>query len=202
MYQNSNFGTRWFYAFINRMEWASNGSTRLYVITDVIQTWFFDINYYQSYVDRCHSDTDIPGDNIIPEDFTDISHGGYHQVGTHDLTPREIFLYATCTPTGTPMSGQVLNGMYTGSAKVIGATTVNPEPMNEQLNNYVKQGTASAVSRIQQTTSQNGAIISFAKRPSYLACMSGASQQAYYPTNKKLLSGAFITCYFICMDKS
>ena len=27
MYQNSNFGTRWFYAFINRMEWASNGST-------------------------------------------------------------------------------------------------------------------------------------------------------------------------------
>ena len=94
------------------------------------------------------------------------------------------------------MSGQVLNGMYTGSAKVIGATTVNPAPMNEQLNNYVKQGTASAVSRIQQTTSQNGAIISFAKRPSYLACMSGASQQAYYPTNKKLLSGAFITCYF------
>lgn len=196
MYQNSNFGTRWFYAFINRMEWASNGSTRLYVSTDVIQTWFFDINYYQSYVDRCHSDTDTPGDNIVPEDFTDISHGGYHQVGTHDLAPREIFLYATCTPTGMPMSGQVLNGMYTGSAKVIGATTVNPEPMNEQLSNYVKQGTASAVSRIQQTTSQNGAIISFAKRPSYLACMSGTSQQAYYPTNKKLLSGAFITCYF------
>ena len=98
MYQNSNFGTRWFYAFINSMEWASNGSTRLYVSTDVIQTWFFDITYYQSYVDRCHSDTDIPGDNIIPEDFTDISHGGYHQVGTHDLTPREIFLYATCLP--------------------------------------------------------------------------------------------------------
>ena len=77
MYQNSNFGTRWFYAFINRMEWASNGSTRLYVSTDVIQTWFFDIKYYQSYVDRCHSDTDVVGDNIVPEDFTTGDGGGY-----------------------------------------------------------------------------------------------------------------------------
>ena len=66
MYKNTNFSNRWFYAFINRMEWASNGSTRLYVSTDVIQTWFFDITYYQSYVDTCHSDTDVAGDNIVP----------------------------------------------------------------------------------------------------------------------------------------
>lgn len=196
MYQNANFGQRWFYAFINRMEWASNGSTRLYVSTDVIQTWFFDITYYQSYVDRCHSDTDVAGDNIVPEDFTDISHGGYHQVGTHDLTPREIFLYATCTPSGTATNGEVINGMYSGASKVIGATTTNPSPLNTQLDEYVKQGTATAVSRIQQTTNQNGAIITFPKRPTYLACMSGTGQSTYYPTNKKILSGAFITCYF------
>ena len=43
MYQNANFTNKWFYAFINRVEWASNSSTRLYCSTDCIHTWFFDI---------------------------------------------------------------------------------------------------------------------------------------------------------------
>ena len=51
MYQNNNFTNKWFYAFIDRIEWASNSSVRLYVSTDVIQTWFFDITYYDSYVE-------------------------------------------------------------------------------------------------------------------------------------------------------
>ena len=115
MYQNSNFGTRWFYAFINRMEWASNGSTRLYVSTDVIQTWFFDINYYQSYVDRCHSDTDVAGDNIVPEDFTTGDGGGYQVAGYTDLAPDGIAVFATATYDGESKTGSVNSGIYSGA---------------------------------------------------------------------------------------
>ena len=105
MYKNSNFTTRWFYAFIIRMEWASNGSTRLYVSTDVIQTWFFDITYYQSYVDRCHSSTDVVGDNIVPEDFTIGDAGGYQVAGSSDVAPDGIAVFATTTYTGESKTG-------------------------------------------------------------------------------------------------
>lgn len=195
MYKNSNFSTRWFYAFINRMEWASNGSTRLYVSTDVIQTWFFDITYYQSYVDRCHSDTDVAGDNIVPEDFTDASNGGYSQVGSIDMTPNNIWVFATATPSGTPIDGTLESGVYSGSGKVIGVVTSNISTLNTHLQNYVNNGTATAVSKIQQNTGKNGAGISFAKHPSHIDCASGNTLVSFIPKNKKLLSGAFITAY-------
>lgn len=187
MYQNSNFGTRWFYAFINRMEWASNGSTRLYVSTDVIQTWFFDITYYQSYVDRCHSDTDVVGDNIVPESFTTGDAGGYQQAGSQDLSPNWVLVYATAQYDGSPAPAVTGSKIASGSGLVYNKA-FNQSDLTEVLNQYVKNGTATAISRIQQVPVGNHSpTISFSKYPSAI--------HGYVPTNKKLLSGAFITNY-------
>ena len=187
MYQNSNFGTRWFYAFINRMEWASNGSTRLYVSTDVIQTWFFDITYYQSYVDRCHSDTDVVGDNIVPESFTTGDAGGYQQAGSQDLSPNWVLVYATAQYDGSPAPAVTGSKIASGSG-IVYNKAFNQSDLTEVLNQYVKNGTATAISRIQQVPVGNHSpTISFSKYPSAI--------HGYVPTNKKLLSGAFITNY-------
>lgn len=187
MYKNSNFSTRWFYAFINRMEWASNGSTRLYVSTDVIQTWFFDITYYQSYIDRCHSDTDVAGDNIVTEDFSGIGQGGYQQFGVQSLQPNWVTIFATAYPDGTAVQPYDLNGIVSGC----GAVWQKPYDKTDlatTLNNYVKNGTASAVAKIQQWPAGNHAATgSFPKYPSAIG--------GYTPINKKLLSGAYIQCY-------
>ena len=194
MYQNSNFSGRWFYAFINRIEWASNNSTRLYVSTDVIQTWFFDITYYQSYVDRCHSDTDVAGDNIVPEDFTTGDNGGYQIAGTIDLTPTEIAVFATSNAAsgGVSSTGTVVNGIFTGAQPVLdGVSITNISNLKTLLDSYVNNGTATAVARIQQyppvASVSGGKLLSFQKRPT--------SINGYTPTNKKLLSGAFISCF-------
>ena len=187
MYQNSNFGTRWFYAFINRMEWASNSSTRLYVSTDVIQTWFFDINYYQSYVDRCHSDTDVVGDNIVPESFTTCDAGGYQQAGSQDLSPNWVLVYATAQYDGSPAPAVTGSKIASGSG-IVYNKAFNQSDLTEVLNQYVKNGTATAISRIQQVPVGNHSpAISFSKYPSAI--------HGYVPINKKLLSGAFITNY-------
>lgn len=187
MYQNSNFTNKWFYAFIVRMEWLSNNSTRIYLATDVIQTWFFDITYYQSYIDRCHSDTDVVGDNIVPEDFTGAGRGGYDQAGSQDLTPNWITVFATTQPDGTPLPPTDLSGIVSGT----GAAWRNPydnATLTSLLNQYVKNGTATAVAKIQQWPAGNhSATFSFAKHPSTI--------NGYSPKNKKLLSGAFISCY-------
>lgn len=190
MYQNANFGQRWFYAFINRMEWASNGSTRLYVSTDVIQTWFFDITYYQSYVDRCHSDTDIVGDNIVPEDFTTGNNGGYQVVGSQDMRPNNAAVFATTNAGGLSYDGGTHSGIYSG-AGLIGDFDVGiPSTLNTTLQAYVNQGTATAVVKIQQypaALQSAGAIYPFSKTPTNIS--------GYTPVNKKLLSAAFITCF-------
>lgn len=189
MYQNANFTNKWFYAFINKIEWASNNSVRLYVSTDCIQTWFFDITYFQSYVDRCHSDTDVAGDNIVPEDFSVGNPGGYQLAGSTDLAPDGIALFATSTYTGESKTGSVNSGIYSGGQNLVDFHIDNPG-VGTILDSYVKNGTATAVIKLQQYPYKlkNGPMtVSFSKYPTSIA--------GYTPKNKKMLSSAFITCF-------
>ena len=189
MYQNNNFTNKWFYAFIDRIEWASNSSVRLYVSTDVIQTWFFDITYYDSYVDRCHSDTDVAGDNIVPEDFSVGNPGGYQVAGSTDLAPDGIALFATSTYAGESKTGSVNSGIYSGGQNLIDFHIDNPG-VGSILDSYVKNGTATAVIKLQQYPYKlkNGPmVVSFSKYPSSIS--------GYTPKNNKMLSSAFVTCF-------
>lgn len=197
MYQNNNFTNKWFYAFIDKIEWASNSSVRLYVSTDVIQTWFFDITYYDSYVDRCHSDTDVAGDNIVPEDFSGIGNGGYFQVGTQDLTPNMLAIFSTTYTDGSPLGSEKINGIFSGSGYLTQPINISSSvaTVNTWLGTMVRQGLANAVSRLQQYPANHDNQVSYAKHPSYLDCVTNAGITSYTPTNKKLLSGAFITAY-------
>lgn len=54
MYQNNNYTNKWFYAFITNMEYENNGTTRITIATDVFQTWQFDLNWKQSFIEREH----------------------------------------------------------------------------------------------------------------------------------------------------
>ena len=67
MFQNTSYGNRWFYAFINNINYISNTVCEIEYEIDVIQTWFFDITLLRSFVEREHSATDVAGDNIVPE---------------------------------------------------------------------------------------------------------------------------------------
>ncbi len=71
MYQNENFSTKWYYAFIIKMEWLSPNSTKVYIKTDVFQTYQFDVNYYASFIEREHINVneDGIGANLIPENL-------------------------------------------------------------------------------------------------------------------------------------
>lgn len=67
MFQNTSYGNRWFYAFINNINYVSNTVCEIEYEIDVIQTWFFDVTLLRSFVEREHSATDVAGDNIVPE---------------------------------------------------------------------------------------------------------------------------------------
>lgn len=66
-FKNTSFGTKWFYAFIDKIEYVNNITSEIYYTIDVIQTWHFDYFMEQCFVEREHSTTDEIGDNIVDE---------------------------------------------------------------------------------------------------------------------------------------
>ena len=70
MFQNTNFGSKWFYAFITSVEYLNNETSEIKFEIDDMQTWFFDYHLDHCFVEREHSVTDAIGDNIIPENLS------------------------------------------------------------------------------------------------------------------------------------
>ena len=69
MYQNSRYSNKWFYAFIDKMEYISDGRTDVHIKTDVIQTWLFDYTVKSSFVEREHVNNDTIGLHTVPEEL-------------------------------------------------------------------------------------------------------------------------------------
>lgn len=69
MYQNENYSNKWFYAFITDMQYISNGMTAITIKTDVYQTWFNDLTFKASFVEREHVNNDTVGLHTIPENL-------------------------------------------------------------------------------------------------------------------------------------
>lgn len=67
MYRNDNYSNKWFYAFIESMEYLNDSTTLIKIKTDVYQTWQFDLTFKRSYVVREHVNDDTVGAHTIPE---------------------------------------------------------------------------------------------------------------------------------------
>lgn len=67
MYQNANFGSKWFYAFIVDREYINPNCTHLTLKTDPFQTYMFDVTYYPSFIVREHVSVDDIGAHTVPE---------------------------------------------------------------------------------------------------------------------------------------
>lgn len=69
MYQNTGFGTKWFYAFITGIEYVSNEVSEISFVPDEFQTWLLNADYTikPSFVEREHVSDDSIGANIIDE---------------------------------------------------------------------------------------------------------------------------------------
>lgn len=58
---------KYYYYFINQVEYISDTTVELSLELDVLQTYMFDWTLKPCYVEREHSATDFPGDNLIDE---------------------------------------------------------------------------------------------------------------------------------------
>lgn len=83
MFLNAGFGSKWFYAFITSVEYINDDTTLITYQIDDMQTWFFDFELEQCFVEREHSVTDRIGENTVPEN---LELGGYITTATREIT--------------------------------------------------------------------------------------------------------------------
>lgn len=71
MYQNNVISNKWIYAFITGKTYVNENRTDIQIVTDVFQTWQFDMKFNDSFVERemCNVSDDVPGNYLYPESF-------------------------------------------------------------------------------------------------------------------------------------
>lgn len=67
MYRNNGFSNKWFYAFIDKVEYLNHNTSAISIRTDVWQTWQFDLVYKPTFVEREHVNDDTVGIHTVPE---------------------------------------------------------------------------------------------------------------------------------------
>lgn len=69
MFQNTNYGSKWFYAFIKQVNYINPNNTEIVYEIDYLQSFMFEISIKASFVEREHAsaDEDKPFANLTPE---------------------------------------------------------------------------------------------------------------------------------------
>lgn len=67
IFQNASYGSKWFYAFINKVNYINDNTSEIEYEIDEIQTWFFEATLEPSFVVREHAQTDNIGEHIAVE---------------------------------------------------------------------------------------------------------------------------------------
>ena len=68
-YKNTGFGTKWFYAFITDIKYVNNNTSEISFEIDQYQTWWFNVDLDNCYVEREHVADDTIGKHLVPEEL-------------------------------------------------------------------------------------------------------------------------------------
>lgn len=153
MFNNVNFGNKWFYAFITSVEYVNNDCTEINYELDVLQTWHFDYKLDHCFIERQHTTTDAIGDNILPEPVecgeyvtnptVGNDHSGYTSIFA-DLSNLLVILGVVSLEedeevTTDNVNGKFYDGVYGGLTLYWFKTTAaGRAALNEKLSDYVQ----------------------------------------------------------------
>lgn len=110
-FKNSDFENKWFYAFIDSVEYIANGTTQINFTIDVMTTWMGAFSLNQCFIERQHVVNDSIGANIADEG---LQLGSYiiENVNNHTYGNFQIVIVTASEKGGT--GGGLRGGIYSG----------------------------------------------------------------------------------------
>lgn len=171
MYKNTSFGNKWFYAFLDKVEYVNNNVSLVTFTIDELQTWHFDYSLTDCFVQRNHTITDEVGDSLTgePVQFGDLidnerypllSSDFYAVVATVDIDqnvqtpiPAAIPVIGNLNLT-TATQGKVYQHVYSGmTLTIFNLTPSQDDPsgtadIDAFLSYYIENGRQDAIQSI------------------------------------------------------
>lgn len=143
LFKNTSYGEKWFFAFVNSVEYVNDNVTDIYYELDMMQTWMFEYTLSQCMVEREHSVTDKIFENTKPENI------GYGElmcgVSQNLLSSHGLLGEYACVITSKPYSsGDVPIKLYSQFCPVYGYIG-RAEDMNVIVQDFVRSGWQDAV---------------------------------------------------------
>lgn len=160
MFQNTSYGNKWFYAFVNKVEYSNNNTAVLLYNIDLLTTWHFDYQLLESLVEREHVQNDAKYSNMVAENL-DLGRG-YKNDLEYDLNLSEMNVclvhsriplndtgdYSVPTPT-------VRRNIYTPVG--YSRTSINNvDEINSMVERFVKTGQEDALINIYEYPAKLG----------------------------------------------
>lgn len=197
MFQNSAYGSKWFYAFVTQINYVNDVTTELIYEIDVMQTWFFDFYLKESFVVREHSSTDRLFENVLAENLQlENYRWDYTQMVLSDH-----FTKLTCVVLSlTDREGEQPEDLTTLAGEY------NRTYVGAKLMQFYNFGSfKNYVSKVQENGQTDSIIASYMAPYQYVEAFSGSGKtldsplyteitprfttiDGYYPKNKKLFS--------------
>lgn len=117
-YRNNNYGDKMFYAFIADCIYINENTTELKLVTDVMQTWAFDYELRECFIEREHVDQDTIGLHTVPEPAMDIQHDVFIEHDFVDENAYKVVVQTNSAPLITTNVGDYQ--INYGSKSVVG----------------------------------------------------------------------------------
>ena len=116
MYKNTSYSDKWFYAFITDIKYINDGMSEITIDTDVFQSWQFDIQYKNSFIEREHVADDRVGLHTIPENLETGEYIVNNINKNKSLTSTGILVASTVELTSpyAKVGGSCIGGVYQG----------------------------------------------------------------------------------------
>ena len=197
MFKNTAFENKWFYAFITGVSYISNTVSEIYYEIDVMQSWCYDYEFLDTFIERQHSATDKLFENTQPEglelgpDYKLIKSMTYYTSGS----PAWVILASTTVNVGIPAYNGIIGGVYTG---LIMYYLRSKADVDKVINAFINAGQENAIVAFYQAPYFD---ISHSLNEPYRVTLDFSMQEnhgnAYKPRNKKLYVYPFtyLECY-------
>lgn len=117
MFKNSSYENKWFYAFIDSVEYVNDITTEIHFTIDPVQTWLWDYRMDMCFIERMHTPTDNIGDHIAPENLElgeMVFNYTPEQIGAGSLDDYSVVILYTDPNSAGTGAGYINEGVYQG----------------------------------------------------------------------------------------
>lgn len=152
-YRNNGFTDKIYYCFITDIQYINENCTLIRFETDVFQTWYFQINYKQCFVEREHVNDDTVGLHTVPENLET----GDYIIDKKFSLPLFTKGYRPCfavselpfTSQTDPPTFEKYGGIFSGVAYIVGDESESGTTGSSNIiRSYDKQGKGDAIQSV------------------------------------------------------